>query len=113
MTALLPSLQAERARRSLVDYLSTTFALADAEPRRALAEFLEDPTDGIFKGPYMRLRLPFRPAGEGWLRHLDWRAAVRAVPAPGAGIRATDQQGPRTREAAAAADDRHDWHRVR
>lgn len=56
MTALLPSLQAENVRRSLVDYLSTTFALADSEPRRALAEFLENPTDGIFKGPYVRLR---------------------------------------------------------
>ncbi len=73
MTALLPSLQAERVRRSLVDYLSTTFALADAEPRRALAEFLEDPGDGIFKGPYVRLRLPFRPADDEWQQHLDWR----------------------------------------
>ena len=72
MTALLPSVQAERVRRSLVDYLSTTFALADAEPRRALAEFLEHPEDGIFKGPYVRLRLPFRPADPGWEQHLDW-----------------------------------------
>ena len=72
MTALLASLQAERVRRSLVDYLSTTFALADAEPRRALAEFLEDPADGIFKGPYVRLRLPFRSAGADWQKHLDW-----------------------------------------
>ena len=39
MTVLLPSLQAERIRSSIVDYLSTTFALTDAEPRRALAEF--------------------------------------------------------------------------
>ncbi|MCA0435697.1 MAG: DEAD/DEAH box helicase [Actinobacteria bacterium] len=73
MTALLPSLQAERVRRSLVDYLSTTFALADAEPRRALAEFLQDPTEGIFKGPYARLRLPFRPADDSWRDALDWQ----------------------------------------
>lgn len=72
MTALLPSLQAERVRRSLVDHLSTTFALADAEPRRALAEFLEDPNDGIFKGTYARLRLPFRPAADSWRDSLDW-----------------------------------------
>lgn len=77
MTALLPSLQAERVRRSLVDYLSTTFALADAEPRRALAEFLEDPADGIFKGPYVRLRLPFRSAGADWQKHLDWMPPSR------------------------------------
>lgn len=72
MTALLPSLQAERVRRSLVDYVSTTFALADAEPRRALAEFLEHPENGIFKGPYVRLRLPFRPADDSWREALDW-----------------------------------------
>ena len=40
MPLLLPSFQAERIRNSIVDYLSTTFALTDAEPRRALAEFL-------------------------------------------------------------------------
>ena len=37
MTILFPSLQAERIRSAVVDYLSTTFALTDAEPRRALA----------------------------------------------------------------------------
>ena len=46
MTALLPSVQAERVRRSLVDNLPTTFALADAEPRRTLAAFLEHPPTG-------------------------------------------------------------------
>lgn len=72
MTELLPSLQAERIRQGLLDYLTTTFALADADPRQALADFLEDPTDGVFKGPYVRLRLPFMPADEGWQSHLDW-----------------------------------------
>ena len=72
MTELLPSLQAEEIRAGLVDYLTTTFALADAEPRQALADFLQDPVDGIFKGPYVRLRLPFRPAAPGWEDALDW-----------------------------------------
>lgn len=71
MTELLPSLQAAEIRRGLVDYLTTTFALADAEPRRALGEFLEDSTDGIFKGPYVRLRLPFAEAAPTWGRYLD------------------------------------------
>ncbi|MFK5644882.1 DEAD/DEAH box helicase [Ornithinimicrobium sp. LYQ121] len=73
MSELLPTLQARELADGLVDYLTTTFALADAEPRRALREFLEDPQHGIFKGPYLRLRLPFRPAEEGWERHLEWR----------------------------------------
>ena len=62
MTLLLPSLQAERIRRSIVDYLSTTFALTDAEPRRVLADFLQDEEQGVFVGPFVRLRLPYLAA---------------------------------------------------
>ena len=62
MTLLLPSLQAERIRRSIVDYLSTTFALTDAEPRRVLADFLQDEEQGVFAGPFVRLRLPYLAA---------------------------------------------------
>ncbi len=62
MPLLLPSFQAERIRNSIVDYLSTTFALTDAEPRRALAEFLEDEEQGVFTGPFARLHLPYVPA---------------------------------------------------
>lgn len=72
MSELLPSLQARDLREGLVDYLTTTFALVDPEPRRALREFLDDESDGIFKGPYLRLRLPFRPADAGWQSSLDW-----------------------------------------
>ncbi len=62
MTLLLPSLQAERIRRSIVDYLSTTFALTDAEPRRVLTDFLQDEEQGVFVGPFVRLRLPYLAA---------------------------------------------------
>ena len=62
MTLLLPSLQAERIWRSIVDYLSTTFALTDAEPRRVLADFLQDEEQGVFVGPFVRLRLPYLAA---------------------------------------------------
>ena len=62
MTLLLPSLQAERIRRSIVDYLSTTFALTDAEPRRVLTDFLQDEEQGVFIGPFVRLRLPYLAA---------------------------------------------------
>ncbi|WP_103063754.1 hypothetical protein [Actinomyces qiguomingii] len=71
MSLLLPSLQAERIRRSIVDYLSTNFALTDAEPRRTLADFLQDPEQGIFVGPYVRLRLPYLPASAR-SDALDW-----------------------------------------
>ena len=31
-----------------------------------------DREHGIFKGPYLRLRLPFRPAEDGWQGALGW-----------------------------------------
>ena len=72
MTELLPTLMAGDLRRGLVDYLTTTFALADPEAAQALSEFLDDPQDGMFKGPYVRLRLPFRPADDNWRDSLSW-----------------------------------------
>ncbi|ABW14777.1 Helicase superfamily 1 and 2 ATP-binding [Parafrankia sp. EAN1pec] len=73
MTApLLPSLQAADLRRALTDYLATTFALTDDDVRAALTTFLGDPEEGIFRGPYARLRLPFRPADGTWMVPLDW-----------------------------------------
>lgn len=74
MTELLPTVQAANVRDSLVDYLTTTFALTDADARDGLDTFLSDPVTGVFKGPYVRLRLPFRTAEEGWRQHLDWYA---------------------------------------
>ncbi|HPY23422.1 MAG TPA: DEAD/DEAH box helicase [Mycobacterium sp.] len=72
MGALLPTLQAEHLREGLTDYLATTFALTDPDAQAALTDFVEDPHSGMFKGPYVRLRLPFAPAAEDWSDHLDW-----------------------------------------
>ncbi|SCG72936.1 Helicase conserved C-terminal domain-containing protein [Micromonospora echinaurantiaca] len=72
MSALLPTLQASSIRQSLVNYLTTTFGLTDGDARDSLHRFLSDPESGMFKGPYVRLRLPFRPADEGWRDTLEW-----------------------------------------
>ena len=72
MSELLPSAQAREIRDGLLDYLTTTFALADPDARFALTEFLSDREHGIFKGPYLRLRLPFRAASDGWQSILGW-----------------------------------------
>jgi len=72
VSELLPTVQAEDIREGLLDYLTTTFALTDDDARAALVEFLGDPEHGLFKGPYVRLRLPFRPAEDGWRSSLDW-----------------------------------------
>ena len=72
MAELLPTVQAGEIRTGLLDYLTTTFALADPDAQLALADFLSDRANGIFKGPYLRLRLPFRPAEDGWQQILGW-----------------------------------------
>ncbi|MGS2809905.1 DEAD/DEAH box helicase [Nocardia sp. MW-W600-9] len=72
MGALLPTLQAERLREGLTDYLTTTFALTDPDTQGALTDFIGHPRDGMFKGPYVRLRLPFAPARGNWGMHLNW-----------------------------------------
>jgi ATP-dependent helicase YprA (DUF1998 family) len=72
VSELLPSREAARVRTGLVDYLTTTFALSDDEARRALSEFLLDADEGVFRGPYVRARVPFRAADEGWRDALGW-----------------------------------------
>ena len=73
MSELLPTVQADNVREGLIDYLTTTFALADEDAGAVLNEFLSDPSSGIFRGPYLRLRLPFREAADGWQQTLgDW-----------------------------------------
>lgn len=69
---MIPSLVAGEVRRALVDYLATTFSLADDDVRDALEAFLTDPAHGIFRGPYLRVRTPFRPVGEDWRSPLGW-----------------------------------------
>ena len=72
MKELLPNLQANHLREGLTDYLATTFALTDPDAQGALSDFVGHPDTGMFKGPYVRLRLPFAPASGNWGMHLDW-----------------------------------------
>ncbi|GGX48085.1 DEAD/DEAH box helicase [Streptomyces noursei] len=67
-----PTLAAQQLRNTTVEYLTTTFALAEPDTQDALTNFLTDPADGIFRGPYLRIRRPFRPASDGWEQYLDW-----------------------------------------
>ena len=72
MSELLPTSQAGDLRRGLSDYLATTFALTDGNAQSAIKDFLADPDQGLFKGSYVRLRLPFETAESGWRDCLDW-----------------------------------------
>ncbi|MFD6467181.1 DEAD/DEAH box helicase [Streptomyces goshikiensis] len=66
-----PTMAAAQLRGSLTQYLTTTYALADEDTRRALERFLGHPETGIFRGPYLRIRTPFHRADDGWQRELD------------------------------------------
>ncbi|QCB52930.1 DEAD/DEAH box helicase [Rhodococcus sp. PAMC28707] len=72
MGALLPTIQANNLREGLTDYLATTFALTDPDAQGTLSDFVGHSDTGMFKGPYVRLRLPFAPAVGNWGMHLDW-----------------------------------------
>ncbi len=69
-------------------------------PRRRGAE-------GMFRGPYLRIRTPFRPAGDGWRGALGLASRrLHALRPPGAGLRAAELRG-RPHPAADAGDHRH------
>lgn len=61
---MLPSLVADEIRETLLDYLRTTWSFSDKALEAALFAFLEGDgaTGGIFRGPYVRTRLPFESA---------------------------------------------------
>ena len=84
-----PSLLAEETRDSIVEYLSTTFALADHAARGALDEFLRDPETGIFRGPYLKVRTPYRPVDSSWTSPWSGHPRDSAISASGRGIRPT------------------------
>lgn len=69
---MIPSLVAGELRESVVEYLATTFALSDTDVRKSLQRFLQHETDGIFRGPYLRVRTKFRPAPATWISPLGW-----------------------------------------
>lgn len=72
---MIPSLLARELKASIVEYLATTFALSDDEAYQALTEFLLDERDGIFRGPYLRVRLPFVDAPAGADLGVAWTPA--------------------------------------
>ena len=73
---MIPAVLASQVKETLLDYLRTTFAFADPGFERAFFSFLDGP-DGIFKGPYVEVRLPFRQAAEGEPVPLDVQPPFR------------------------------------
>ncbi len=59
---MIPATLAHEVRETLVDYLRTTFHFRDTQLEAALLTFLRHPEHGLFRGPFIDLRLPFRKA---------------------------------------------------
>ena len=59
MSELLPTLQAEATQSALVEYITTAIEFSDQYARDAFSAFLQNPEHGIFRGPFLRTRLPF------------------------------------------------------
>lgn len=58
---LLPPRAATELPRQLLDYVATAFALRDPQAQRALLEFFDSGRDALFRGPYVRARMPYAP----------------------------------------------------
>lgn len=58
---MIPLTIADEVQITLLDYLTTTFNLQDRKLDHALVDFLSQPEGkGMFQGPYVSLRLPFK-----------------------------------------------------
>lgn len=56
---MLPLQQAYEVKQSIIEYLKATFSFKEKLVSDAFYNFIEDPKEGIFKGPYVSLKLPF------------------------------------------------------
>lgn len=61
---MLPAHLAENIRSQVLYYLQSTFEFRDPQVSQAFERFLEDPERGVFKGPWVQLRRPFRPTSK-------------------------------------------------
>jgi DEAD/DEAH box helicase domain-containing protein len=58
---MIPWVVARELRATLLDYLRSTWGIADRTEEAALFRFLGGP-QGLFQGPYLRVSLPFAPS---------------------------------------------------
>lgn len=63
---MLPAHIARNIREQVLYYLQSTFSFRERAVERAFQRFVEDPENGLFKGPWVQLKRPFRPAHDGF-----------------------------------------------
>ena len=74
MSTLLPVHASAHVLEGVTEYLTTTFSLANPDTAKALRSFLDDTETGMFRGPYVRTRLPYARATQ-WEGLLGWLPA--------------------------------------
>ena len=62
---MLPLQQAYEVKHSILEYLKATFSFKDKAVHEAFYHFISNEEEGIFKGPYVSLKLPFVKAIDG------------------------------------------------
>lgn len=70
---MLPVHLAENIRKQVLFYLQSTFDFRDPAVDKAFEQFLLDPESGLFKGPWVQLRRPFRPASQEETIRFDFK----------------------------------------
>ncbi len=56
---MLSLIQAEEIKNAIVEYLKATYNFDDKKVEQAFEDFLYNKRHGMFKGPYIQIRLPF------------------------------------------------------
>ena len=68
---MLPATLAQDIRQQVIHYLEATFNFRRRDDEEALRRFINDPENGLFKGPWVQIRRPFRPAADHGNRFFD------------------------------------------
>ena len=68
---MLPATLAQDVKNQVRHYLEATFPMRKPEMEAALGQFFNDPENGIFKGPWLQLKRPFRLANSDGNQFFD------------------------------------------
>ena len=69
---MLPATIAQDIRQQVLHYLEATFNFRRHDEEDALRRFISDPESGLFKGPWLQVRRPFRPAADKGEQFFDF-----------------------------------------
>lgn len=61
---MLPLQQAQELKTAISEYLKATFTFREQKVNDAFHEFINHPKNGMFRGPYVSIQLPFKKADE-------------------------------------------------